>query len=90
MESTYGDRDHASLEKTAIETRDVVKQAVEANAKILVPTFAVGRTQLLSYLLAGAFQRRTLPQFPVFIDSPMAIEQPNFIANTRNCSMAKL
>jgi metallo-beta-lactamase family protein len=74
MESTYGDRDHASLEKTAIETREVVRKAVEAGGKILVPTFAVGRTQLLLYLLAGAFKRGTLSPFPIFIDSPMAIE----------------
>jgi metallo-beta-lactamase family protein len=74
MESTYGDRDHASLEKTAIETREIVRKAVEEGGKILVPTFAVGRTQLLLYLLAGAFHRHTLPQFPIFIDSPMAIE----------------
>jgi metallo-beta-lactamase family protein len=81
MESTYGDRDHASLEKTAIETREVVRRAVEAGGKILVPTFAVGRTQLLLYLLAGAFQRRTLPPFPIFIDSPMAIEATNIYKN---------
>jgi metallo-beta-lactamase family protein len=74
MESTYGDRDHASLEKTAIETREIVRRAVEANGKILVPTFAVGRTQLLLYLLAGAFHRRMLAPFPIYIDSPMAIE----------------
>ena len=77
MESTYGDRDHASLEKTAIETREIVRKAVEAGGKILVPTFAVGRTQLLLYLLAGAFHRRTLSPFPIFIDSPMAIEATN-------------
>ncbi len=57
MESTYGDRDHRSLMETAVETRKVVKQAIDAGGKILVPTFAVGRTQLLLYLLAGAFQR---------------------------------
>jgi metallo-beta-lactamase family protein len=74
MESTYGDRDHQSLQKTAIETREVVKKATEAGAKILVPVFAVGRTQLLLYLLAGAFQRGTLSPFPIYIDSPMAIE----------------
>jgi metallo-beta-lactamase family protein len=73
MESTYGDRDHKSLKDTAIETREVVKKAVEAGAKILVPVFAVGRTQLLLYLLAGAFQRGTLSPFPIYIDSPMAI-----------------
>jgi metallo-beta-lactamase family protein len=74
MESTYGDRDHRSLTETAVQTREVVKQAVEAGGKILVPVFAVGRTQLLLYLLAGAFQRGTLPPFPIYIDSPMAIE----------------
>jgi metallo-beta-lactamase family protein len=77
MESTYGDRDHQSLEKTAVEAREVVRHAVEARGKILVPSFAVGRTQLLLYLLAGAFQRGTLPKFPIFIDSPMAIEATN-------------
>jgi metallo-beta-lactamase family protein len=74
MESTYGDRDHRSLHETAVETRDVVKRAVETGGKILIPVFAVGRTQLLLYLLAGAFQRGTLSPFPIFIDSPMAIE----------------
>jgi metallo-beta-lactamase family protein len=74
MESTYGDRDHRSLQETATETREVVKKAVEAGAKILVPVFAVGRTQLLLYLLAGAFKHGKLPPFPIYIDSPMAIE----------------
>jgi metallo-beta-lactamase family protein len=74
MESTYGDHDHRSLKETATETREVVKKAVQAGAKILVPVFAVGRTQLLLYLLAGAFKRGTLPSFPIYIDSPMAIE----------------
>jgi metallo-beta-lactamase family protein len=74
MESTYGDRDHRSLNETAIETREVVRKAVAQGGKILVPVFAVGRTQLLLYLLAGAFQRGTLPAFPIYIDSPMAIE----------------
>jgi metallo-beta-lactamase family protein len=57
MESTYGDRDHRSLKETAAQTREVVKKAVAAGGKILVPVFAVGRTQLLLYLLAGAFAR---------------------------------
>ncbi|HLW65517.1 MAG TPA: MBL fold metallo-hydrolase [Gemmataceae bacterium] len=73
MESTYGDRDHRSLHETAVETREVIKKATATGAKILVPVFAVGRTQLLLYLLAGAFQRGTLTPFPIFIDSPMAI-----------------
>ena len=80
MESTYGDRDHRSLKDTAIETREVVKKAVQARGKILVPVFAVGRTQLLLYLLAGAFKRGTLPSFPIYIDSPMAIQATKLYA----------
>ena len=74
MESTYGDRNHRSLHETAIEGRKIIARAIQNEAKILVPVFAVGRTQLLLYLLAGAFKKKTLPQFPVFLDSPMAIE----------------
>jgi metallo-beta-lactamase family protein len=74
MESTYGDRNHRSLHETAIEARKIVAKAIEAKAKILVPVFAVGRTQLLLYLLAAAFRNKTLPRFPVYLDSPLAIE----------------
>src|SRR4030095_4022016 len=74
MESTYGDRDHRSLHETAIEGRRIVAKAIEERARILVPVFAVGRTQLLLYLLAAAFRNKTLPRFPIYLDSPLAIE----------------
>ena len=77
LESTYGDRDHRSLHETAVEGRKIISAAVANKAKILVPAFAIGRTQLLLYLLAGAFKRKTLPPFPIFVDSPMAIEATN-------------
>jgi metallo-beta-lactamase family protein len=73
MESTYGDRNHRSLQETAVEAREAIARAAAARGKVLVPTFAVGRAQLLLYLLAGAFQRGTLPRFPIYLDSPMAI-----------------
>ncbi len=74
MESTYGDRDHRSLQETAVEAREAIRDCVEGGGKVLVPVFAIGRTQLLLYLLAGAFKRKTLKPFPIFVDSPMAIE----------------
>lgn len=74
MESTYGDRNHRSMHDTAIEGREIIARAIENKAKVLVPVFAVGRTQLLLYLLAGAFRRKTLQRFPIYLDSPMAIE----------------
>jgi metallo-beta-lactamase family protein len=80
MESTYGDREHPSLLETAIEAREAVNKAVAAGGKILVPVFAVGRPQLLLYLLAGAFQRGSMKPFPNFIDSPMAIDATRIYA----------
>jgi metallo-beta-lactamase family protein len=74
MESTYGNRDHRPVRETCAEFFELVKHAVERNGKILVPAFAVGRVQLILYLLAILFRRKTVPKFPVFIDSPMAIE----------------
>jgi metallo-beta-lactamase family protein len=73
MESTYGDKDHASLADTAVAAREAVKATMERRGRVLVPTFAIGRSQLLLYVLAGAFKRRMLQPFPIFLDSPMAI-----------------
>jgi len=74
LESTYGDRDHRSLKDTLIEGETVIRQAVNEKGKILVPSFAVGRTQQLLYYLAAAFHKGNFPHFPVYLDSPMAIE----------------
>ena len=73
LESTYGDKEHPSLAETAVAAREAVKTAVDRGGRILVPVFAIGRSQLLLYLLAGAFKRGTLKPFPIFLDSPMAI-----------------
>src|SRR4030095_575367 len=73
IESTYGDKEHPSLTETAVAAREAVKAAVERGGRVLVPVFAVGRSQLLLYMLAGAFQRGTLKPFPIFLHSPMAI-----------------
>jgi len=81
LESTYGERNHRSLKETAVETREVVAKAVAARGKILMPVFAIGRTQLIMYLLAGAFQRGTLKPFPIYVDSPMAIKATKIYAN---------
>lgn len=74
LESTYGDKDHPTLAETAAAAREAVKAAIESSGRVLVPTFAIGRSQLLLYLLAGAFKRGTLKPFPIFLDSPMAIK----------------
>ena len=74
LESTYGDRDHRSLEDTLMELRGIIKEAVQRQGKILVPAFAVGRTQQIVYHLMAMFRDREVEPFPIYIDSPMAIE----------------
>ncbi len=74
LESTYGDREHRPFAETVEEFVGVVQKAVADGGKILVPTFAVGRAQLLTVLLSWIFRTRKVRPFPVFLDSPMAIE----------------
>ena len=74
MESTYGDRDHKPLQETLDEAIAIIKHAIESKGKILVPSFAIGRTQDILYYVEQAFKKGGLPRFPIYLDSPMAIE----------------
>lgn len=72
MESTYGNRDHPPLEETLDEGEAIVRRAVTRKGKILVPAFAIGRSQQLMYHMAALFASGTIEPFPVYVDSPMA------------------
>jgi len=74
LESTYGDRLHRPYAQTVAEFERIVKQVVKGSGKILVPTFAIGRSQQMLYHLGIMFLRKDLQPFPVFLDSPMALE----------------
>ena len=74
MESTYGDRDHKPFQETIDEAVEIIREALNSKGKILVPSFAIGRTQDILYFIEQAFRHGGLPRFPVYIDSPMAIE----------------
>jgi metallo-beta-lactamase family protein len=72
LESTYGDRDHRPIEETKQELLKILQGAERAREKVLIPAFAIGRTQNLMYHLAEMFRNRDLAKLPIFIDSPMA------------------
>jgi metallo-beta-lactamase family protein len=74
MESTYGDRDHKPLQETLDEAITIIRHALDSKGKILIPSFAIGRTQDILYYIEHAFQKGGLPRFPIYLDSPMAIE----------------
>ena len=72
MESTYGDRDHRCSEETIDELAEILQQAHRDGGNVLIPSFAVGRTQDLLYYLGRFYHEGRLPQQAVFLDSPMA------------------
>lgn len=73
-ESTYGNREHESLNEVEQRMQEIVLRAVERKGKIIVPAFALGRTQSLIYVLHTLTDKKLIPRIPIFIDSPMATE----------------
>jgi metallo-beta-lactamase family protein len=73
MESTYGDRDHRPIQETLSEAESILHEAIWAKSKVLIPAFAVGRSQLVLYYLARLARSGRVPQFPIYLDSPMAM-----------------
>jgi len=74
MESTYGNRLHPPREDADRILRDAIHRTAERGAPLMIPAFAVGRTQELIYRLNSLAEADHLPNIPVFIDSPMATE----------------
>lgn len=74
MESTYGDRNHRDWASTWQELGEVLRSAREGRGNILIPAFAVGRTQELLYAFQQHYREWGLEAWRIFVDSPMAIE----------------
>ncbi|MBX7117712.1 MAG: MBL fold metallo-hydrolase [Gemmatimonadaceae bacterium] len=85
MESTYGDRDHTSVAGARDQLARVIRETVARGGRVLIPAFAVGRTQELLYDLHQLTHEGRIPRVPVVIDSPLAHEATEvFRENTRD------
>ena len=73
MECTYGDKPHDSMDDAYDEFIDAIKRTVRRGGKVIVPAFAVGRTQNLTYFLSQAMDDGLIPNVPVVVDSPLAV-----------------
>ncbi|GAB4498241.1 MAG: MBL fold metallo-hydrolase [Anaerolineales bacterium] len=85
MESTYGDKSHNNPELAFIEFREVVKRTVERGGKVIVPAFAVGRTQEIVYNLNQMMHNGDMPRVPVYVDSPLAVKASDIFRNHLEC-----
>ncbi len=73
LESTYGNRVHPPLEDSEKILGEVIQRTYRRGGKVIIPAFAVERTQLLIYLLNKLQNRGDLPDLPVYVDSPLAV-----------------
>ncbi|GIV77026.1 MBL fold metallo-hydrolase [Litorilinea aerophila] len=73
MESTYGDRLHDSYESARKKLRRVVNDTARRQGKVIIPAFAVGRTQEIVYALNYLDAQGEIPELPIFVDSPLAV-----------------
>lgn len=72
LESTYGDRRHDSTDDAVEKLAAVVKRAAQCNGRIIIPSFAIERTQELIYYLHLLVDDEIIPEIPIYVDSPMA------------------
>ena len=73
LESTYGDRNHRPMDETIEEFENIIAEASKNGGNIMIPSFAVGRTQEIIFRLGELYQRGMLRHQAVYLDSPMAI-----------------
>ncbi len=81
MECTYGDKPHNDPDRAFAEFTETVKRTIDRGGKVIVPAFAVGRTQELVYCLHQMVHRGLLRRVPVFVDSPLAVQASQIFIN---------
>ncbi|HEU68427.1 MAG TPA: MBL fold metallo-hydrolase [Candidatus Acetothermia bacterium] len=74
LESTYGDREHPPLEQSVNELRDVIVDTLAGGGNVVIPSFALERTQEVLYLLFWMWREHRIPACPIYLDSPLATQ----------------
>lgn len=73
MECTYGNKLHRDLHEAEIELRNSLQHTIRRGGKVIVPSFAIGRTQELVYCMGRMIEQGEIPQIPIVVDSPLAV-----------------
>jgi metallo-beta-lactamase family protein len=85
IESTYGNREHPSFEQAAQDLARAVRETVARGGMVIIPAFAVERTQELLYYLHLQTEAGQVPRVPIFVDSPLAIDATNIFRLHLEC-----
>ena len=73
METTYGNRLHSPFDEVEDRLAKIITDATKNGGKIIIPAFAVGRTQVIVYILHKLFDDHRIPEIPIYVDSPLAL-----------------
>jgi metallo-beta-lactamase family protein len=84
-ESTYGGHTHEPVDETAERLGEVVRRTTQRGGRVIIPAFAVGRTQTVVYFLHQLISAGKLPDVPIFVDSPMATRASEVFAEHTEC-----
>lgn len=85
MECTYGDKAHDDPQVAYEELRAVVSRTVQRGGKVIIPAFAVGRTQEIVYSLHKMMNQGEIPSIPVYVDSPLAVNASEIFRQHPEC-----
>jgi metallo-beta-lactamase family protein len=85
MESTYGDRSHKPPGQAYEQLQTTIQRTADRGGKVIIPSFAVGRTQTLVYYLHKMIEAGEIPRLPVFVDSPLAINVTDIFRQHSDC-----
>lgn len=85
MESTYGDTKKRGAEAAFLELKEVVQKTIQRKGRVIIPAFAVGRTQELVFGLHKMMESGDIPEIPVFVDSPLAIRASQVFREHPEC-----
>ncbi len=85
MESTYGNRIHTHSDEVEEEVAKVIREVYDRKGKVIIPAFAVGRTQLLVYVLHKLFDQDRIPSLPIYVDSPLAVNATKVFREHPEC-----
>jgi metallo-beta-lactamase family protein len=85
LESTYGGRAHASIEEAEEVLARTVRAAAERQGKIIIPSFALERTQEVVYFLSRLIRQNRIPELPIYVDSPLAVDITEVFKRHEEC-----
>ncbi len=85
LESTYGGRVHAPIEEAQEMLAETVRRTVERRGKIIIPSFALERTQEVVYFLSALIREKRVPDIPVYVDSPLAVNVTEIFTRHEEC-----